>query len=151
MVLHLFALNHRLSCRSKPRRLECEVRLDLGSRVSKSWRYVCHLFHNIIVATFQSYINLYYSCKSGHMLDNVNANTVAGRELEAMTSSSKATLVAKLDKTLNANVNKVMLTISPCLFLFRFIYIWLSSLSMSNKPSSMRSTAKSSEMRWYSI
>ena len=85
------------------------------------------------------------------MLDNVNANTVAGRELEAMTSSSKATLVAKLDKTLNANVNKVMLTISPCLFLFRFIYIWLSSLSMSNKPSSMRSTAKSSEMRWYSI
>jgi hypothetical protein len=57
------------------------------------------------------------------MLDNVNANTVAGRELEAMTSSSKATLVAKLDKTLNANVNKVMFTISLCLFLFRFIYI----------------------------
>ncbi len=39
------------------------------------------------------------------MLDNVSAKTVAGRELEAMTSSSKATLVAKLDKTLNANVN----------------------------------------------
>ena len=47
------------------------------------------------------------------MLDNVSAKTVAGRELEAMTSSSKATLVAKLDKTLNANVNKVTLSTSP--------------------------------------
>jgi hypothetical protein len=61
------------------------------------------------------------------MLDNVSANTIAGRELEAMSSTSKATLVAKLDKTLNANVNKVMVfnffrlrfyLITLCLFLF---------------------------------
>jgi hypothetical protein len=48
------------------------------------------------------------------MLDNVSANTIAGRDLEGMSSTSKATLVAKLDKTLNANVNKVML-----LYVFR--------------------------------
>jgi hypothetical protein len=85
------------------------VRLDLGSHVSKSWRYVCLtiILENIKVATCYSYI-YFYSFKSGHMLDNVSANTIAGRELEAMSSSNKATLVAKLDKTLNANVNKVM-------------------------------------------
>jgi hypothetical protein len=61
------------------------------------------------------------------MLDNVSANTIAGRELEAMSSTSKATLVAKLDKTLNANVNKVMFlcvvrlrfySTQLCMFLF---------------------------------
>ena len=53
------------------------------------------------------------------MLDNVSAKTIAGRELEAMTSSSKATLVAKLDKTLNANVNKVTFLTSIRLFTFK--------------------------------
>ena len=53
------------------------------------------------------------------MLDNVSAKTIAGRELEAMTSSSKATLVAKLDKTLNANVNKVKFLTSFRLFSFK--------------------------------
>ena len=43
------------------------------------------------------------------MLDNVSAKTIAGRELEAMSSTNKATLVKKLDKTLNANVNKVII------------------------------------------
>ena len=52
------------------------------------------------------------------MLDNVSAKTIAGRELEAMTSSSKATLVAKLDKTLNANVNKVNFETSFRLFTY---------------------------------
>ncbi len=37
---------------------------------------------------------------------NVNATTVAGRELEHMSSASKSHLVATLDKSLNTNVNK---------------------------------------------
>ncbi len=47
------------------------------------------------------------SVQSGLMLANVNATTVAGRELEHMSSASKSNLVTTLDKTLNTNVNKV--------------------------------------------
>jgi hypothetical protein len=94
--------------------------LDLGSHVSKSWRYVCLCLPIVITkATCYYYMCFYYSFKSGHMLDNVSANTVSGRELEAMTSSSKATLVAKLDKTLNANVNKVLFSTSFRLLSFQ--------------------------------
>jgi hypothetical protein len=41
------------------------------------------------------------------MLNNVSANTIAGRELEAMSSAKKSNLVATLDKSLNTSVNKV--------------------------------------------
>ena len=53
--------------------------------------------------------NMFFSLsvKSGPMLANVNAATVAGRELEHMSSASKSNLVAALDKSLNTNVNKV--------------------------------------------
>jgi hypothetical protein len=42
------------------------------------------------------------------MLANVNATTVAGRELEQMSSASKLNLVATLDKSLTTNVNKTI-------------------------------------------
>ena len=53
--------------------------------------------------------NMFFSVsvQSGLMLANVNATTVAGRELEHMSSASKSNLVTTLDKTLNTNVNKV--------------------------------------------
>jgi hypothetical protein len=41
------------------------------------------------------------------MLNNVSANTIAGRELEAMSSAMKSNIVATLDKSLNTSVNKV--------------------------------------------
>jgi hypothetical protein len=41
------------------------------------------------------------------LLANVNSTTVAGRELEHMSSASKSNLVATLDKSLDINVNKV--------------------------------------------
>ena len=47
------------------------------------------------------------SYKSGEMLDNVSATTIAGRELGAMSTAMKSNLVATLDKSLNTSVNKV--------------------------------------------
>jgi hypothetical protein len=100
------------------------------------------------------------------MLDNVSANTIAGRELEAMSSTNKATLVAKLEKTLNANVNKVMFL---CVFRLCFVNVFsfhfnsalhviivigfysAPTYSMSNKPSSMRNTQRLLRLHWKSI
>ncbi len=76
------------------------------------------------------------------MLDNVSATTIADRELEAMSSTSKATLVAKLDKSLNANVNKVVFfyifclrffSNTLCLFLFQLISFMLITYSQHVK------------------
>jgi hypothetical protein len=96
--------------------------LDLGSHGFKSWRYVCLLSQSQYqIDSSYSYMCYNFANKSGHMLDNVSAKTIAGRELEGMTSSSKATLVAKLDKTLNANVNKVNFSTTFRLFSFKCI------------------------------
>jgi hypothetical protein len=48
-----------------------------------------------------------FAHQTGHMLNNVSANTIAGRELEAMSSAMKSNLVPTLDKSLNTSVNKV--------------------------------------------
>jgi hypothetical protein len=44
--------------------------------------------------------------QTGHMLDNMSATTIAGCELEAMSTEMKSNLVANLDKSLNTSVNK---------------------------------------------
>ncbi len=49
----------------------------------------------------------FVALQTGHMLDNVSATTIAGRELGPMSTEMKSNLVANLDKSLNSSVKKV--------------------------------------------
>jgi hypothetical protein len=66
---------------------------------------VCVTFMFRVCGIHNNYVD--FAHQTGHMLNNVSANTIAGRELEAMSSAMKSNLVATLDKSLNTSVNKV--------------------------------------------
>jgi hypothetical protein len=95
---------HIIEQKDKPKRKKRDV-APKPSNGRRAKLEVCLTFTSAQCPDNNMYFS--FSVQSGLMLANVNATTVAGRELEGMSSASKSNLVATLDKNLNTNVNKV--------------------------------------------